>query len=138
MYGSVHYLDIIAPRFNDELLKKLLDIDDNLTVTLHMQTMDPVKAIKMLKGALTNIQKMKIEEQKKAVRSGYDMDILPTDIITYEKDTLELLDDLNTNKSLFVVPNNLRGKKKFCSRIATGDYDAVIIGHSQFESTTCC
>ena len=64
MYGSVHYLDIIAPRFNDELLKKLLDIDDNLTITMHMQTMDPVKAIKMLKGALTNIQKMKIEEQK--------------------------------------------------------------------------
>ena len=49
MYGSVSYLDIIAPRFNDELLKKLLDIDDNLTITMHMQTMDPVKAIKMLK-----------------------------------------------------------------------------------------
>lgn len=63
MYGSVHYLDIIAPKFDDELLKKLLDIDTNLTVTMHMQTMDPVKAIKMLKGALTNIQKMKIEEQ---------------------------------------------------------------------------
>ena len=102
MYGSVHYLDIIAPRFNDELLKKLLDIDDNITVTLHMQTMDPVKAIKMLKGALTNIQKMKIEEQKKAVRSGYDMDILPTDIITYEKDTLELLDDLNTSNQKII------------------------------------
>ena len=29
-------------------------------------------------------------------------------------------------------------RKRFCSRIATGDYDAVIIGHSQFESTTCC
>lgn len=85
MYGSVHYLDIIAPKFDDELLKKLLDLDANLTITMHMQTMDPVKAIKMLKGALTNIQKMKIEEQKKAVRSGYDMDILPTDIITYEK-----------------------------------------------------
>ena len=26
-----------------------------------------------------------------------------------------------------------RNRKKFCSRIATGDYDAVIIGHSQFE-----
>ena len=116
MYGSVHYLDIIAPRFNDELLKKLLDIDDNLTVTLHMQTMDPVKAIKMLKGALTNIQKMKIEEQKKAVRSGYDMDILPTDIITYEKDTLELLDDLNTSnqkiiKMTFLITCFGRSKK---------------------------
>lgn len=102
LYGCVHYLDIIAPRFNDELLKKLLDIDDNLTVTMHMQTMDPVKAIKMLKAALTNIQKMKIEEQKKAVRSGYDMDILPTDIITYEKDTLELLDDLNTSNQKII------------------------------------
>ena len=102
MYGCVSYLDIIAPRFNDELLKKLLDIDDNLIITMHMQTMDPVKAIKMLKAALTNIQKMKIEEQKKAVRSGYDMDILPTDIITYEKDTLELLDDLNTSNQKIV------------------------------------
>ncbi len=102
MYGRVHYLDIIAPRFSDELLKKLLDIDDNLSITMHMQTMDPVKAIKMLKGTLTNIQKMKIEEQKKAVRSGYDMDILPTDIVTYEKDTLELLDDLNTSNQKLI------------------------------------
>lgn len=78
MYGSVFYLDMIAPRFSDELLKNLLDIDDNITVTLHMQTLDPVKAIKMLKATLTNIQKMKIEEQKKAVRSGYDMDISAT------------------------------------------------------------
>ncbi len=69
MYGSVHYLDIIAPRFSDELLKRLLDIDDNLTVTMHMQTMDPVKAMKMLKGALTNIQKMKIEEQVRPARA---------------------------------------------------------------------
>jgi len=117
MFGCVHYLDIIAPRFSDELLKRLLDIDDNLTVTMHMQTMDPVKAIKMLKGALTNIQKMKIEEQKKAVRSGYDMDILPTDIITYEKDTLELLDDLNTSnqkiiKMTFLITTYGETKKK--------------------------
>lgn len=29
-------------------------------------------------------------------------------------------------------------RKKLCSRIATGDYDAVIIGYSQLGSTTCC
>jgi len=116
MYGSVHYLDIIAPRFTDGLIKKLLDIDDNLTITMHMQTYDPVKAIKMLKTALTNIQKSKIDEQKKAVRSGYDMDILPTDIVTYEKDTLELLDDLNTSnqkliKMTFLITCFGRSKK---------------------------
>lgn len=102
MYGCVSYLDMTAPRFNDELVKRLLDIDENLSLTMHMQTLDPVRAIKMLKGALTNIQKMKIEEQKKAVRSGYDMDILPTDILTYEKDTLELLDDLNSSNQKII------------------------------------
>ena len=64
-----------------------------------MQTEDPVKAIKKLKAVISNIQKMKIEEQKKAVRSGYDMDILPTDIVTYEKDTLEFLDDFHRSHS---------------------------------------
>ena len=102
MFGSVHYLDIIAPQMNDELLKRLLDIDENITVSMHMQTMDPVKAVKMLKATLSNIQKMKIEEQKKAVRSGYDMDILPTDIVTYEKDTMELLNDLNSSNQKIV------------------------------------
>ena len=102
MFGSVHYVDMIAPKCDDELLKRILDIDDNLTVTIHMQTLDPLKAIKKIKMALSNIQKMKIEEQKKAVRSGYDMDILPTDILTYEKNTLELLDDLNTNNQKLI------------------------------------
>ncbi len=102
MYGSVYYLEMTAPRFTDELIQKLLEIDDNITVTLHMQTVDPVEAIKMIKTALTNVQKNKIDEQKKAVRSGYDMDILPTDIITYEKETLDLLEDLNTSNQKIV------------------------------------
>ena len=102
MYGCVSYLDIIAPKFTDELIKQLLDIDANLTISMHMQTEDPVKAIKKLKAVISNIQKMKIEERKKAVRSGYDMDILPTDIVTYEKDTLEFLDDLNTSNQKMI------------------------------------
>ena len=102
MYGCVSYLDMIAPKCDDELIKKLLDLDDNLTVSIHMHTEDPVKVIKRLKAILSNIQKMKIEEQKKAVRSGYDMDILPTDILTYEKETLELLDDLNSSNQKMI------------------------------------
>ncbi len=48
-----------------------------MTVTLHIQTVDQAKAIKTIKGKVSDIDKMKVEEQKKAVRSGYDMDILP-------------------------------------------------------------
>ena len=54
IYGSMSYLDMIAPKFTDEMIKKLLDIDDNLTLTMHMQTIDPVEAIKMIKRALTD------------------------------------------------------------------------------------
>lgn len=102
MYGCVHYVDLIAPKGKDGLLKRILDIDSNITVTMHMNNMDPVKAIKLLKSKLTNIQGNKINEQKKAVRSGYDMDILPADIITYEKNVLKSLDDLNTSNQMLI------------------------------------
>ena len=104
MYGCVSYLDIIAPKFTDELIKHLLDIDANLTISVHMQTEDPVKAIKKLKAVISNIQKMKIEEQKKAVRSGYDMDIIPSDLATFGGEAKRLLQDLQTrNERLFLV-----------------------------------
>ena len=95
MHGSAHILDITANELTDGLLRDIMDLDSNVTVSVHMQAMDAAKASKMLKGALSDIQKMKIEEQKKAVRSGFDMDILPVDIVLYEKDTRELLDDLS-------------------------------------------
>ncbi len=102
MYGCVSYVDILAPKFTDELLKKLLDINDNLTVSMHMQTMTPAEGIKMVKKALSDVQKMKVDEQKKAVRGGYDMDILPPDILTYEKEILQLLEDLNNSNQKII------------------------------------
>lgn len=37
----------------------------------------------MVKRKITDLDAMKIQEQKKAVRDGYDMDILPSDLATY-------------------------------------------------------
>lgn len=102
MYGSASYLEMSAPKHDDEMLKKLLDIDDNLAVMMHMQTYDPIRAAKMVKKALTDVQANKIDAQKKAVRTGYDMDILPADIVAYEKNTMELLDDLNTSNQKLI------------------------------------
>lgn len=45
---------------------------------------------------------MKIQEQKRAVRSGYDMDILPSDLATYGQDAKELLKTLQSrNERMF-------------------------------------
>ena len=43
-------------------------------------------AVKSIKAKVSDIDKMKVEEQKKAARSGYDMDILPPDLVTYSND----------------------------------------------------
>jgi hypothetical protein len=66
MFGATKYLDIISPKLNDELLKRLLDIDSNISISIHMQTIEPIEAIKLLKRALSDVQKTKIDEQKKA------------------------------------------------------------------------
>ncbi len=102
MFGATKYLDIISPSVNDELLRRLLDIDSNISISIHMHTIEPLEAIKLLKAALTDVQKSKIDEQKKAVRAGYDMDILPTDIVLYEKNTMELLNDLNSSNQKLI------------------------------------
>ena len=100
--GAVSFLQILAPELNDRMLADFLEMDSNITVNFHIRTIDQAKAIKSIKSKITDLDKMKIEEQKKAVRSGYDMDILPTDIVTYEKDTLEFLDDLNTSNQKMI------------------------------------
>ncbi len=78
--GAVSYLQILAPELTDKMLAEFLDIDKNLIVNLHVQSVDQMKAIKLIKSKVTDINRMKIEEQKKAVRSGYDMDIIPSTI----------------------------------------------------------
>ena len=75
-----------------------------MTVTMHIQTVDQLKAIKTIKGKLSDIGKMKVEEQRKAVRAGYDPDILPPDLITFSKDAAELLADLQSrNERMFLL-----------------------------------
>ncbi len=71
--GAVSYLQILAPELTDKMLAEFLEIDQDLIVNLHIQSLDQMQAIKLVKSKVTDIDRMKIEEQKKAVRSGYDM-----------------------------------------------------------------
>ena len=82
-YGAVSFLQILAPELNDRLLADFLDMESSLIVSMHIQSVDQVKAIKTVKRKITDLDRSKIEEQKKAVRAGYDMDIIPSDLATY-------------------------------------------------------
>ncbi len=102
--GAASYLQILAPELTDKMLAEFLDMDRNLMVNLHIQSLDQMKAIKLVKSKVTDINRMKIEEQKKAVRSGYDMDIIPSDLNTYGGEAKRLLEDLQSrNERMFLV-----------------------------------
>lgn len=102
--GAVSFLQILAPELTDRLLADMLDLDDAVTVNLHIQSIDQAQAIRNIKRKMSDLQKMKIEEQKKAVRAGYDMDIIPTDLATYGEEAQNLLQDLQSrNERMFLV-----------------------------------
>ncbi len=102
--GAVSYLQILAPELTDKMLAEFLDMDRDLVVNLHIRSIDQMKAIKLVKSKVTDINRMKIEEQKKAVRSGYDMDIIPSDLMTYGNEAKRLLEDLQSrNERMFLI-----------------------------------
>ena len=103
-YGTVSFLQILAPELNDRMLADFLDMESSLIVNLHIQSVDQVKAIKTVKRKITDLDRSKIEEQKKAVRAGYDMDIIPSDLATYGAEAKKLLQDLQSrNERMFLV-----------------------------------
>ena len=120
--GAVSFLHILAPELTDEMLKNFLEIQSALSVNIHIKSIDQTEAIKMIKRKITDLDKMKIEEQKKAVRAGYDMDIIPSDINTFGIDAKKLLEDLQgRNERMFLVTvlimNTAKTKKALNSAI---------------------
>lgn len=102
--GAVSFLQILAPELNDRMLADFLDMESSVIVNLHIQSLDQVKAIKTVKRKITDLDRAKIEEQKKAVRAGYDMDIIPSDLATYGSEAKKLLQDLQSrNERMFLV-----------------------------------
>ena len=102
--GAASFLQILAPELNDRLLADFIEMETSSIVTLHVRSIDQTEAIKMVKRKITDLDSAKINEQKKAVRSGYDMDILPSDLATFGVEAKNLLRDLQSrNERMFLT-----------------------------------
>ena len=102
--GAVSFLEILAPELNDRMLADILDLETGIVVNLHIKSIDQTEAIKTIKRKITDLDKRKIEEQKKAVRSGYDMDIIPSDLAMFGGEAKNLLQDLQSrNERMFLL-----------------------------------
>ncbi len=104
LYGAMSFLSITASDLSDRLLSEFLNMDSSQIVTMHLMSVDQNEAIKTVKHTITELDRSKIEEQKKAVRSGYDMDIIPSDLATYGRDAKSLLKELQSqNERMFLM-----------------------------------
>ena len=128
IFGAVSFLSITASDLSDQLLKDFLDMDSSQIVTMHIQSVDQNKAIKTIKHTITELDRSKIEEQKKAVRAGYDMDVLPSDLATYGRDAKALLKELQSqNERMFLVTFLVLNTGKTEQELETNVFQAVSI-----------
>ena len=104
VFAEVNFLQILASDIKDEMLSEFLALEEDMVVTFHIKAIDQMEAIKNVKRKITDLDKMKLEENKKAIRAGYDMDILPSDLVTYGVEAKNLLAELqNHDEKMFLV-----------------------------------
>ena len=104
LYGAMSFLSITASDISDRMLADFLGMESNLIISMYIQSVDQNEAIKTVKHTITELDRSKIEEQKKAVRAGYDMDIIPSDLATYGSDAKALLKELQSqNERMFLL-----------------------------------
>ena len=109
-YGCVTSINILAGELSDGIISDFLDNTEGLaSLNFHIKPFDQLKALKYIRGKLSDVQKMKIDEQKKAFQSGYDSDILPESIQIYLEELQGMLEELNSkNERLFEITVTIR------------------------------
>ena len=122
-FCAASFLQITAPEMDDRILAELLNTESDMLLSIHIRSMDQTEAIKTVKRKITDIDGMKIDAQKRAVREGFDMDIVPTDIATYAVEAKNILRDLQSRNErmflvTFLVVNMADSKRKLDNDIA--------------------
>ena len=133
------FLQILAPELSDEMLADFLKTESGILVNLHVQAIDQTEAIKTIKRKITDLDAMKIQEQKKAVRSGYDMDILPSDLATYGEDAKKLLNKLQTrNERLFMLTFLVLNDAQELFSVSDIRFALFAVRSGHFQTITIC
>ena len=119
---AMSFLSIDASDVSDRMLADFLGMESSQIVTMHLHSVDQNEAIKTVKHTITELDRSKIEEQKKAVRAGYDMEIIPSDLATYGKDAKALLKELQSQNErmfllTFLIMNTGRTKEELDNNI---------------------
>ena len=96
-FAQVSFLRISAPELSDRFLSDLTELTGNMTITLNIKSIPQNEAVKRIRKQLAIAESNKISEQRKAVKSGFDMDMIPSDLKNYIAETERFLAELQDN-----------------------------------------
>ena len=102
--GRCSFLQLLTPEMTDRILSDFMEEEEGISINLHIQPVDQAHALKTVKRKITDIDAMKIQEQKRASRDGYDINIIPSDLMAFGGDVKNLLEELSDrNEKMFLV-----------------------------------
>ena len=102
--GRCSFLQLLTPEMTDRILSDFMEAEEGMSINLHIQPVDQVHALKTVKRKITDLDAMKIQEQKRASRDGYDINIIPSDLMAFGGDVKNLLEELSDrNEKMFLV-----------------------------------
>ncbi|HHH4983929.1 TPA: VirB4-like conjugal transfer ATPase, CD1110 family [Streptococcus pyogenes] len=131
-YGSTLLFSVQATELSDRVLADFLDLEIEQICSLHIRTIDKQKAVKMVKGKTSDLNSIKIDEQKKAVKAGYDFDILPMDLNTHVEESKKILTDLQReNEKYFYLTFTITIFEDSLEELENAIYKAKIIAEKQ-------
>lgn len=96
--AQVLYFKELPPDLNDQILSSITDISAPISISIHLYRIEQDIAVNLVKSKIAFMEQQKIDEQKKAQKSGYDPDTIPIELRYSLDEAYELLDFLQ-NKS---------------------------------------
>ncbi|MEG2983594.1 MAG: ATP-binding protein [Peptostreptococcaceae bacterium] len=103
-YGRALFLRDLPTFLNDKFMSEITDISFNMMVSMNINSVEPEKALKLVKKQITGMESNKIDYQKKAFKEGYSDAFIPHDLQHSLDEAQELLDDLvNKNQKMFIM-----------------------------------
>ena len=136
-YGEVSCFSYDAPEISDHFFETLLDLDCEQFISIHLQSVNQHEAIRGVKRKITDIDSNKIDEQKKAFKGGYDIDLIPNDLNLYGDDASSMLSNLQsqnermlhmtflmmtTGKTKDELKNNVKQQKSIAQQFSCETY----------------
>lgn len=127
-YAKTIYLQEYPAELSDTFLYELLEIPREMVVTLHINPLDQDEAFDLVKTKLAFMEQQKVDEQKKALQSGYDFEMLSYDLTYSLTEAKELVDDLqNKGQKLFSMTSSIHFYAETVEKLgeAQGEISAI-------------